>query len=1032
MANNFETAYIEVCRLVDVFEAGKTTYLASSYQESQTRTDHIDKFFMALGWDVGHSVQTNPYAQEVKIERSVTTGAARRRADYAFSCAPRFNRPLFFVEAKKPSSPIATADNYFQAIRYSWNTQLPLVILTDFANFHVIDARFRPNLQSALSRQHKVFTYLDYKNRDKFAEIYWLFSKEAIEANSIAQYIASLPDKEAPLGSYQMGLSAGGYTNIDELFLFQLDEYRETLARAYKRDNQELDGEQLTEVVQRTLDRLVFLRFLEDKLIEPEPVVQRIAVAKNPWTEFIAQSRRLNGIYNGIVFKPHALLDSPHFVRIAEDFVQICRDLSAYDSPYDFNYIPVEILGRIYERFLGKVVTATAKRVKVEDKPAVRKAGGVFYTPDYIVQYMSEQALAPLVAVKTPAELLKIRVIDTSCGSGSFLIGTFEVLQRALSQLYFHNPSLAKASEWIDRDGQLQLSLKKKRELLVQCIHGVDIDPQAVEVAQLSLYLKLMEDETGDSARSGQLEIQEALLPTLNRNIVVGNSLTAPLDDAATNDIFMHETGSDYGAVNIRATFPQVMQKEGGFDLIIGNPPYIKEYTHKEAFDGLHDSPYYQGKMDLWYLFACRGFDLLKPNKGRLAFIATNNWTTNAGAKKLRQKMLTDGRIEKLIDFGDFKVFKDAGVQTMILLAVRDKKPAKYTFDLRRLDKKKPALVDAQALLLDSSAHATGEVRLSAQIDRLALAGKTLTFSGADSTVLLNKIAQAANFSLDAKNEVAQGIVPNPDILSKKSYETYSSKERERFNIKPGDGVFVVPKNYFGSVTSKEAKFLMPLIEPQDTERYAVVQSARLEIIYAHKKWTENEELPAKFVRHLEPYKRVLDERRETKAGMLNWYNLHWPRSPHFFMAGPKILAVRKCAIPTFAYVEAPMGVMMAFNIIQTKRIDSKYLTGLLNSKLMRYWLLCKGKLQGKMFQVDKEPLLDMPLHKPSAADQTKVATLVDSILRGLAQRSGAATDSQKESIERHIDAADQQIQSIIYALYGLTEDDIAHLEANL
>ncbi len=164
-------------------------------------------------------------------------------------------------------------------------------MLTDFANFHIIDARFPPNLQNALNRQHKVFSYQDYKNRDKFAEIYWLFSKEAVLANSISLYVSSLPDKEAPLDSYQMGLFAGGYTNLDELFLYQLDEYRETLARAYKRDNQDLDGEQLTEVVQRTLDRLVFLRFLEDKLIEPESVVQKISVAKNPWAEFIAQSK---------------------------------------------------------------------------------------------------------------------------------------------------------------------------------------------------------------------------------------------------------------------------------------------------------------------------------------------------------------------------------------------------------------------------------------------------------------------------------------------------------------------------------------------------------------------------------------------------------------------------------------------------------------------------------------------------------------------------------------------------------------------
>jgi adenine-specific DNA-methyltransferase len=138
------TAHATVCELIASFEQGEATFMSPNYQEAQVRADYLDKFFTALGWDVAHHIQTNPYEQEVKIERPVNTGGAKRRADYAFALAPRFNRPLFFVEAKRPQANIATADNYFQAIRYSWNTQLPLVLLTDFASFHLIDARHRP------------------------------------------------------------------------------------------------------------------------------------------------------------------------------------------------------------------------------------------------------------------------------------------------------------------------------------------------------------------------------------------------------------------------------------------------------------------------------------------------------------------------------------------------------------------------------------------------------------------------------------------------------------------------------------------------------------------------------------------------------------------------------------------------------------------------------------------------------------------------------------------------------------------------
>ncbi len=562
----FEKAYLEACQLADNFHANKAYYLATSYQESQARVDFIDKFFTLLGWDVAHNEQINPYAQEVKVELKVKTGAANRRADYAFSLNSNAYRTIFFVEAKKPGVDIATVDNYFQAIRYSWNTQLPLVVLTDFASFHIIDSRDVPDPETALSRQHKVFSYQDYKDKEKFALIYWLFSREAVGDNSLGKYTQTLPDSVTTVATFQLGLFGGGYISVDELFLKQLNDYRLILARSYKRDNQELTSEQLTEIVQRTLDRIVFLRFLEDKLIEPERIVQKIASHKHPWAEFISQTRRLDSIYNGVVFKPHSLLDKPGFVKNATDFVGILKKISDPHSPYDFDRIPVEILGRIYEEFLGSVVTATAKGVVVEEKPDVRQAGGVYYTPDYIVQYMAEQALAPLIAKKTAAELCKIRVIDTACGSGSFLIGAFDVLQRALGKIYFDNKEMAKPGDWIEKNGQPRLSLKIKRELLVQCLYGVDIDPQAVEVAQLSLYLKLMEDETTDSARTGQLEIAEALLPTLNRNIVVGNSLTAPLDSDA-KDLFIDEAGTDYGSLNIRAAFPHVMGKEKALTL---------------------------------------------------------------------------------------------------------------------------------------------------------------------------------------------------------------------------------------------------------------------------------------------------------------------------------------------------------------------------------------------------------------------------------------------------------------------------------
>jgi adenine-specific DNA-methyltransferase len=878
-----------------------------------------------------------------------------------------------------------------------------------------------PSLATALSRQLKIFDYKSLRDPEVFAQLYWLFSREAIAGNSLEKYAEALQDEASgALPSHQMGLFAGGYQSIDDLFLAQLDDYRETLARAFKRDNSDMTGEQLTETVQRTLDRLVFLRFLEDKLIEPERIVQKIAHAKQPWKEFLAQSHRLDGIYNGIVFKPHSLLDQPDFVRDTQDFVSLCTDLSANDSPYDFNHIPVEMLGRIYERFLGKVVTATAKRVQVEDKPDVRRAGGVFYTPDYIVQYMAEQALQPLMAGKKPNELLKVRAIDTSCGSGSFLIGVFDVLLRQLGRLYFADPKLAKAGDWVERDGQWRLSIQKKRELLVSCIHGVDIDAQAVQVAQLSLYLKLMEDETTASAAQGQMEMQEALLPTLNRNIIVGNALISPLDDAPNDEMFAEEMFAQHHAVNLRSTFFQVMQKEGGFDLVIGNPPYIKEYTHREAFDGLRSSPYYQGKMDIWYLFACRGLDLLKPKRGRLALIATNNWTTNAGAKKLRQKIIRDARIEQLIDFADFKVFRDAGIQTMILLAKKDPAPTHYSFDLRRLARKKPSLESAKALL-GADLGGMGEMRLVAPIEREKLAaGQALTFAEADSRALLEKIEGARNFIFTAK-EVGVGIDVHQDFLNARRHEKLARK------LGAGHGIFNLTEaeRQDLALNKAEKKLLKPFFTTAQLGRYWGNPQHNLWVIYTDSSFKSPDSMARypKLKAHLDQFKTVITSDNKP-------YGLHRARDEKFFV-GEKIISARKCAQPTFTYTDFDCYVSQTFNLIKTDRVPLKYLTALLNSKLMRFWLRHQGKMQGRQFQVDKEPLLAMPLCTTDAAREAKIVRLVEHILLTTPQLASAPTDAQAEQIQRSLDNADQAIQAHIYAIYGLDEAEIERVEAD-
>jgi hypothetical protein len=315
---------------------------------------------------------------------------------------------------------------------------------------------------------------------------------------------------------------------------------------------------------------LVFIRFLEDKLIEPRRRVDRFgAGGKNVWDDFASASNSLDRIYNGIVFKRHDILDAPGFRLENKGFRRICEDLSDPTSPYNFDSIPIHILGSIYEQFLGKVITDDAR---VEEKPEVRKAGGVYYTPAYIVRYIVANTVGKLIEGKPPAAVAEMRFVDIACGSGSFLLEIFDLLLRHHTKFYNENPNKAKKGDCIKRDDGLHLSLKKKQEILQNNIYGVDIDRQAVEVAQLSLYLKLLEDETLASTHDFQTEFHYTLLPSLANNVICGNSLVGT--DISRTGRFTPEAEKKLNPMDYEERFSEIM-KRGGFDAVVGNPPYI-------------------------------------------------------------------------------------------------------------------------------------------------------------------------------------------------------------------------------------------------------------------------------------------------------------------------------------------------------------------------------------------------------------------------------------------------------------------------
>ena len=348
--------------------------------------------------------------------------------------------------------------------------------------------------------------------------------------------------------------------------------------------------------------------------------------------------------------------------------------------PYEFSVLPSVVLGQVYEQFLGKVIRLTAgHRAKVEEKPEVKKAGGVYYTPSYIVDYIVKRTVGKLIEGKSPVQIRKIHIVDPACGSGSFLLGAYQFLLDYHLQWYqAHEPvkhSLKKTpSICQDSLGEWRLTTTEKKQILLSSIYGVDIDRQAVEVSKLSLLLKVLEAENEDSLGQQFNLWQERALPDLENNIKCGNSLIAP-------DYFKEQLLPDeeemrkVNPFNWDIEFPQIMAS-GGFDVVIGNPPYVRQETLKDQ--KRYFKKYYQvyhGIADLYSYFIERGVSLLKEG-GEFCYIVSNKWLRANYGKSLRDWM-KEQCIEEIVNFGDLPVFKKV-ITYPCILQIRKASPKKF------------------------------------------------------------------------------------------------------------------------------------------------------------------------------------------------------------------------------------------------------------------------------------------------------------------------------------------------------------------
>ncbi|EDP4200056.1 class I SAM-dependent DNA methyltransferase [Campylobacter jejuni] len=461
-----------------------------------------------------------------------------------------------------------------------------------------------------------------------------------------------------------------------------------------------------------------------------------------------------------------------------------------------------------------------------------------------------------------------------------------------------------------------------------------------------------------------------------------------------------------------RFEFPEILDDDGnfkGFDLIIGNPPYIKEAENKELFANTKKLRTYQGKMDIWYHFVGRGFDMLK-NNGYLAFIATNNWVTNSGAKKLRNIVLEESQILSLVDFSSFMVFDSASIQTMIMQFQKIKPPKNYEFHFSKITTQTPIYEDVINLLKNEKTQ-NNEI-LKINLTPKKFIDKTLNFTKSDYEELFNKIQKYGKFYLEEK-EVANGIHPHYDFINNRINSNHN------FAFKIEQGIFGLSEEEKEKLklTKLENNLVKPYYDTQNFLKFFFKKNNHQWLIYTNSSFKNPNSMDdyPNLKKHLDKFQNVITSDNKP-------YGLHRARDEKFFTGSPRIVALRKCVgEPKFSYVDFDCYVSATFYVIKTQRINVKYLTAILNSKLIAFWLKHKGKMQGNNYQIDKEPLLNIPIVTINSKNQKiadELINLVDEILKAKEQDKNANTQE-----------LENKINSIVYKFYNLTEEEIKIIE---
>jgi len=1013
-----------ISELVEKFELHKDSYTSGIYNEAQLRIEFIDPFFEALGWDINNKQGYAENYKEVIHEDAIKVGGVTKAPDYCFRIG---GVRKFFLEAKKPSVDIKEAIHpAYQLRRYAWSAKLPLSILTDFEEFAIYDCRIKPSPADKSSIARTLYLkYSDYIN--KWDDITNIFSKDAILKGSFDKYVETTKIKK-------------GTAEVDDAFLKEIESWRDILARNIAIRNPQLTQRELNFSVQQTIDRIIFLRICEDRGIENYGRLQALLNGTQIYLRLGELFRMADERYNSGLFyfrKESGRFGSPDELTLNltiddNTLKEIIKNLYYPDSPYEFSVLPAYILGYVYEQFLGKVIRLTAgHRAVVEEKPEVRKAGGVYYTPTYIVDYIVKNTVGKLVENKTPNEVEKLRILDPACGSGSFLLGAYQYLLDWHQNWYTKN----NPEKWLKgrnprlverRKGDFRLTTPERKRILLNNIYGVDIDPQAVEVTKLSLLLKVLEGETEETIIQQLKLFHERALPDLANNIKCGNSLIGPdFYENQQMDLFNEEERYRINAFDWNTEFSEIM-KDGGFDAVIGNPPYIriqglKEWAPKEVeFYKNYYVSASKGNYDIYVVFVERGLSLLNPN-GLLGFILPHKFFNSKYGEPLRTLISKGKQLAEIVYFSAEQVFAGATTYTCLMF-------------LKKTSSKECHIIKVKNI----SEWLTNGKFQEGIINSDLIKGNEWNFIVGDHSKLFDKINKT-NLKLGNIADIFVGLQTSAD----KVFILNLIKEEEKF--------LILFSKSLNCECNLEKDLMHPIVSGTDVVRYSMLPN-RQYILFTYDINNEKanlilldkiSKLYPKTMEYILKNQKILENREHGKFKNNQWYRLG--RSQNLGIQGRIKICIPRLLKKLYATIDS-VGTHFLDNVdvggVSLKNIYKEqslyFLLGLLNSNLLNwYFSFVGGTFRGGWLSANRQFLSQLPIriidfsNKNDKEHYDTVLASVDRMLELNKQLRLSKTEHDKIVINRQIEATDKQIDRLVYELYGLTEEEIETIEKN-